>query len=110
MFNNSHPNKMQTFHGKLPRLKIFPFLLTMCLLFYACPPTDPDMPQGPSQGIELEADEASEYLNLSNSTKITGQLPPAPDGQLAINVRDTIYAVKGHPEASPILMIRHEPR
>ena len=101
---------MQTFHPKLTSSPLFTLLIVASILFFGCPAVDSDVPQGPEgQGLELDADEASDYLVLLNSTKLSGQLPTAPGGDLTINAKDTIYSMKGYSEAAPILMIRHDP-
>ena len=99
---------MQTFHRYQTIPGIFLCLLASSLMLFACRPTGDDLPKDPDEKkIELEADEAAEYLTLNNATKVSGQLSDAPDGQLTINVKDTIYSIKGYSDAAPIMMVRH---
>ena len=59
-----------------------------------------------TQGNTLDPDIISEHLVFSgNALKITGSLPKAPDGQLKIDVHDTIYLVKGYPYGDRIQIL-----
>ena len=57
-------------------------------------------------GNAFNADEISGFLVLDGATKISGALPTAPDNQLKINVKDTIYTVKGFPFGARVV-VRH---
>jgi len=60
-------------------------------------------------GGEFTSDELSSFLIFSDSTtKIDGQPPASPDGQLKINIKDTIYVVKGYPWGNRIHFL-HDP-
>lgn len=69
------------------------------------PPTDndsiatdpPDDPTG-----QIDPDILSEYLMLGDAVKMTGQLTTPADGQLKIDVQDTIYLIKGYPYGDKI--------
>lgn len=51
-------------------------------------------------------DELSGFLVLKDAARITGELPVAPDLQLKINVKDTIYSLKGLYGA--MVVVRHD--
>ena len=70
-------------------------------------PGNPNNPRNPNPAKALSADEASEHLVLKNHAKITGTLPNASDGQLKLDVEDTIYVVKGYPLGSRIEVLHH---
>lgn len=87
------------------------FLFIIILLMYSCErdfepgikdSIDPSAPK--TQGNGLNANEVSGYLVLTDASKITGIPPDSPDGQLKMNVRDTLYSVKAYPIGIRILV------
>ena len=87
-------------------------LLTGLLWMAACEsdidPIDGDQSNNssnPTDPVTYDPDEISEYLVLDNATKINGTLPTAPDGQLKIDARDTIFLVKGYRLGSRIRVL-----
>lgn len=67
---------------------------------------DPENP-GIINGQNFDADELGEMLALENALKITGAPPEAPDMQLKINVKDTIYLMQGLARGAR-LIVRHD--
>ncbi len=53
------------------------------------------------------ADELAGFLVLDDASKITGDLPTAPDNHLKINIKDTLYIANGFPIGERIV-IRHD--
>lgn len=60
-----------------------------------------------TQGNTLDADKLSEYLVLKDAVKINGNPPTTTDGQLQVDVKDTIYVIKGYPLGDR-LQIKHQ--
>ena len=56
----------------------------------------------------LEADVVSQYLKLVNATKIAGQPPTGVDGAIGIDVKDTIYLMRGLPVGDRVSFL-HDP-
>ncbi len=102
-------------------------LLTILLSFYACqndPDIEPDKNEQKEENEEPEeeneeedennnsgstftSDELSSFLVFSeNPTQISGNLSSAPDGQMKIDVEDTIYVVKGYPLGNRISFLK----
>ena len=86
-------------------------LLSGLLWVVACEsdidPMDDDQSNNSNNNqVAIDPDEIAEYLMLADASKITGDLPTAPDGQLKINVKDTIYLLKGFPYGERVV-IRH---
>lgn len=52
-------------------------------------------------------DQLSEFLVFNDADKITGSLSDAPDLQLRINVKDTLYITRGFPVGAKIV-VRHD--
>jgi len=85
-------------------------MLSALILFISCQ-TDPDLEPDKSDnkdnndnnggdnssGDIFTTDELSEFLVFTEAAKISGELPAASDGQIKIDVKDTIYFVKGYP-------------
>jgi hypothetical protein len=90
-------------------------LLSGLLWVVACEsdidPMDDDQSNNPNNNpgnpVTNDPDEIAEYLMLADASKITGNLPAAPDGQLKINVKDTIYMAKGFPIGER-LVVKHD--
>ncbi len=57
---------------------------------------------------QIDPDTLSEYLVLKDAIKITGELPAAVDGQVKVDVKDTIFLVKGYPYGNH-LRFKHDP-
>ncbi|MEX0290835.1 MAG: hypothetical protein AB3N14_17155 [Flavobacteriaceae bacterium] len=68
----------------------------------------PEDPQPEDPKTTDDPDVLSEYLVMTGASKITGSPPQANDGQLKINIKDTAYAVKGHPLAAPRMLIKKQ--
>lgn len=70
-------------------------------------PTNTNNPNNPGDPASLAPDELSSFLVFrDNPTKIDGELPAAPDGQLKIDVKDTIFVVKGYPLGNRINFLK----
>ena len=67
-------------------------------------PGGPDDPGNPAQ---IDPDEALAYLVLESAQKIAGTLQSAPDQQLKINFKDTIYLVKDFPFGARVV-VKHD--
>ena len=72
----------------------------MILLIFACT-KEPEMTDDPNPVLDpvsqIDPDIAMEHLVLKDASKISGNLPTAPDGGFMIDASDTIYLVKGYP-------------
>lgn len=78
---------------------LLPFLLLVGIICCSsCLPNedqpDPGDPVIPSQ--QIEPDRASDLLVLPNANRITGTMPSAPNGQIKMEIQDTIFSVKGY--------------
>ncbi len=92
------------------RIHLISFLIFSLALWTSCESDlneDPSNPGNPNSGKTLSAEEASEYLVLKGHAKITGTLPTTNDGQLKLDVEDTIFVVKGYPLGSRIEVLHH---
>lgn len=70
---------------------------------------DPDDPIAPKDSVnQIDPDFAGEHLVLTNATRIAGVLPTASGGQLKIDVKDSIYLIKGHPYGDRIHILHDE--
>lgn len=49
------------------------------------------------QNQVLDPDELSTFLVLKDASQINGSMPLAPDGQIKLDVRDSVYSIKGYP-------------
>ncbi len=56
----------------------------------------------------LGPDALSAYLVLKDAVEVTGEPPTATDGQLKIDVKDTLYLIKGYPYGDRI-RVKHDP-
>lgn len=65
-------------------------------------PGNPTNPNNPNLPANIDPDKASRYLVLDSATQITGTPGGASDGQIKMDVEDTIFAVKGYPLGSRI--------
>lgn len=72
------------------------------------PQADPDDPNNPNPTTNVDPEKASEYLVLDNATKMTGKPESVPDGQIQMDVKDTIFVVKGYPIGSRLEFL-HDP-
>lgn len=83
-------------------------LLAILLIIGSCEEVTDSNPKHDSDPpVKIDPEKASEYLKLSNATKIDGDLPTASDGGLKINVKDTIYLVHGLPFGDR-LVVKHD--
>jgi len=92
---------------KIYLYRILPFGV-MILMIFACTKepeitNDPDPVPDPTS--QIDPDILSEHLVLQDANKITGSLPTASDGGIKIDVRDTIYVVKGYPFGNRIQVL-----
>jgi hypothetical protein len=71
------------------------------------PKNNPAGQDDPGNPALIDPDEALEYLVLDSAIKIEGNLPPAPDQQLKINFKDTIYLVKDFPYGARVV-VKHD--
>lgn len=85
-------------------IKILMAYLIVCLIAFVSCETEPDPGNrnnngnngtGNNAADEFAADELSEFLVLEDAAKITGDPKEAPDFQLKINFKDTIFVMKG---------------
>lgn len=58
-------------------------------------PEDGDSQNDPGNGHDYTNDELSGLLTLEEAVKLNGALPDAPDSRLRLNVKDTIFLMKG---------------
>ncbi len=72
------------------------------------PQGDPNDPNNPNPTTPVDPEKASEYLVLDNATKINGKPAPSLDGQIQMDVEDTIFVVKGFPVGSRLEFL-HDP-
>lgn len=97
------------------RIILTAFMYALFVAFISCETDlDPDHPkggntQGGNNNGSITPDELSELLVLKDDAKITGSLPVAPDGQLKINEKDTIYLAQGFPVGERVV-VRHDGR
>lgn len=88
-------------------------LLGICggLIFLSCeelpvsggpvqPTPDPISPQ------DVDLDRVSEFLVVADAQRISGSLGPAPDGQIKLDIEDTIFSVKGYPLGNRINVLK----
>ena len=82
-------------------LHYFSLLLFASLCFLFSCQVDPEVPGPPSgpepPAIEIDPNQASEFLLFMDAQEIQGSLPSAPNGRMYMNVEDTIYSIKGYP-------------
>lgn len=94
-------------------LSLLAIMLLSGLLCYSCTKdgglTDPDTENPETPGNTVDADKLSEYLVLTDAQKITGDLPAAPDNQLKVNFKDSIWVVKDFPYGARVAVL-HEGR
>lgn len=57
--------------------------------------TDPEVPNPKEEPEEIAPDLIAEHLILNQATLITGSLPNAQDGGIKMEIKDTIFSVKG---------------
>ncbi|MEM7375032.1 MAG: hypothetical protein AAF587_40940 [Bacteroidota bacterium] len=86
----------------------FLILVACMIVIVACQPTEttPEPETPINQLRSIDPDLASSMLVFPHSTQIDGQLPPAPDGQIKMEVRDTIFSVKGYPLGNRIQLLK----
>lgn len=96
-------------HFSIYTLFVVFFLMAFIFITSCDAETDPDtdIPRDPGNEDILDPDMASELLVLENFTKVTGEMPVAPNGDLKINHKDTIYIVKDFPFGARIV-VKHE--
>lgn len=85
--------------------------LFACLAIFISCETEPSPENnngnnGNGNNNDFESDELSGFLRLNDAVKITGNLPVAPDLQLKINIKDTIYVMKDLPLGARVV-VRH---
>ncbi len=115
MYNSG--KKIAIINGSVRCFRIFLFFAGIAIIFAACskdeeelkkdsPPKETSPGEGNQGGGQdtimapadsLDADVVSEHLLLPSASKITGKPPTATDGQIKMDVKDTIYLVKGLP-------------
>lgn len=95
-------------HLFMKRQLVFVLLLINLCLF-GCKP-DPESPISPTnpdpEHIDLDPDLASDFLLFHGETELEGTLPEAIDGEIFIEVEDTIYSVKGYPFGNRIRFLK----
>jgi hypothetical protein len=64
-------------------------------------------PTTPGNPVTIDPDKIMEYLAFTDAGKITGNLPAAPDGQLKITVKDTIFLPRGFPVGERLAVIHN---
>ncbi len=90
-------------------------LLSGLLVVTSCEPDlEPDKgqtgnPTNPNNPVAIDPDEVSEYLVLTDASKISGALPAASDGPLQISVKDTLYLVNDMPFGTRVV-VKHDGR
>ena len=94
-------------------LRYYSLLLCGLLLFCSCEtdldPDDPgNNPNNPNQPANIDPDKASGYLRLDSPTVISGTLGSAVEGQLKMDVEDTIFSIKGYPIGNRLEFL-HDP-
>ena len=115
MYSTEQKSKIVTVFGRCLRMLLILGSIVICI--EACskdeeeikkdPPPKENPPGEGNQGggqdtivapaDSLDADVVSEHLLLANASRITGVPPTAPDGQIKMDVKDTIFVVKGLP-------------
>lgn len=86
---------------KFSQATLISFLITLIslMILLACEQLGgPDSPTPPEQEYQtLDPDELSTFLVLKDASQIYASMPNAPDGQIKLDIRDSIFSVKGFP-------------
>jgi hypothetical protein len=92
-------------------LMFLSIVLTNSFVFVSCESDletiDDNQLSNPNNPSILDPDEVSDYLVLTDASKIPGNLPAASNGELKISFKDTIYVVKGFPYGARVV-VRHD--
>lgn len=88
-------------------------LLSFLLFMGACDtelePDDTNQSSNPNSPVSVDPEKASEYLKLVNATKVTGEPPQGVEGDIWIDVKDTIFLMLGVPVGDRVSFL-HDPK
>jgi hypothetical protein len=76
-------------------------LVSLIIFLFSCKKSKSDLPDPP----DTDTAQRQDYLVLINPKKITQALPTAPSGNLAINCKDSIFTMKGHPYMARVAVL-----